>query len=113
MYRHHQGLSGPHSFEDAQQYAWARLIFGPGAPPPRMRPHRGQLPDVPEFPTSPRRPSLIAMLVRILTLRTILDPTVSGEVVEGAETKARARRARPGTWSREREDSDRKDRLAA
>lgn len=50
--------SGPHSVQDARQYAWALLVLGP-APAPRQRPHRGSLPDVPEF-HSPSRPSLLA-----------------------------------------------------
>lgn len=53
--------SGPHSIHDARQYAWALLVLGPGAPAPRQRPHRGLLPDVPEF-RAPSRPSLLARL---------------------------------------------------
>ena len=53
--------SGPHSIHDARQHAWALLVLGPGAPVPRQRPHRGMLPDVPEFRT-PSRPSLLARL---------------------------------------------------
>lgn len=53
--------SGPHSVHDARQYAWSLLVLGPGAPPPRQRPHRGLLPDVAEFRT-PARPSLLTRL---------------------------------------------------
>ncbi len=59
--RYPRARSGPHSIHDARQYAWALLVLGPGAPPPRQRPHRGMLPDVPEY-RAPSRPSLLGRL---------------------------------------------------
>ena len=115
MYRHYQGRSGPHSIHDARQYAWARLVFGPGVPPPNRRPHRGQLPDVPELPVRPRRPSILVRLVRILTLRTVLDPRVSGEVAESAAKKSPAHGDRPASRRDKGNgpDAGRNDSLAA
>lgn len=62
--RSHQSRarSGPHSIHDARQHAWALLIFGPGAPAPRQRPHPGLLPDVAE-PQLVRRPSMLARFI--------------------------------------------------
>jgi hypothetical protein len=59
--RYPRARSGPHSIHDARQYAWALLVLGPGAPPPRQRPHRSMLPDVPEY-RAPSRPSLLGRL---------------------------------------------------
>ena len=68
MYTHYRDRSGPHSIHDARQYAWSRLVFGPGAPAPRMRPHPGMLPDV-QFPDPPARTR--SLLKRLLdTLRS-------------------------------------------
>lgn len=54
--------SGPHSVHDARQYAWALLIFGPGAPAPRQRSHPDLPPEVPDAERPARRPSLLARL---------------------------------------------------
>lgn len=115
MYRHYQGRSGPHSIHDARQYAWARLVFGPGVPPPNRRPHRGQLPDVPELPIRPRRPSILVRLVRILTLRAVLDPTVSGGAAEIAEATSPGQGDRPSSRGDKRvgADTNRNKSLAA
>lgn len=115
MSRQYRGQSGPHSIHDARQHAWARLLLGPGAPVPRMRPHRGQLPDLPEITIRPRRLSLFVRIVRILTLRTILDATVSGGVVESVEAEPPARRTRPdrGPVTRDDTGARRDDSLAA
>lgn len=73
MYRDFQGRSGPHSIHDARQHAWARLVLGPGAPAPNLRPHRGQLPDVHQ-PDAPR-PLRRRMLARWLrAVAEALDP---------------------------------------
>lgn len=78
MQRHiHRARSGPHSVHDARQHAWALLVFGPGAPAPRQRPHRGQLPDIPELGTSRRRPSLLTRLVALFR-RTAADAETDG-----------------------------------
>jgi hypothetical protein len=115
MSRQYRGQSGPHSIHDARQYAWARLVFGPGAPQPRMRPNRGLLPDLPGVTIVPRRPSLLVTLVRILTLRTILDATVSGEVVESDRMKASSDQTTRGQWPAAEDDGHpgRNDSLAA
>lgn len=65
MSRQIRGQSGPHSIHDARQHAWAQLVFGPGAPPPRQRLHPGSLPDV-YVPAAPRRRSLLRGLIRLL-----------------------------------------------
>lgn len=66
MHRDYRGRSGPYSIHDARQHAWSRLVFGPGAPAPNQRPHRGMLPDV-FFPDDapPPRPSLLRRLMRL------------------------------------------------
>lgn len=115
MFRRYHGQSGPHSIHDARAYAWALLVFGPGAPPPNRRPHRGQLPDLPEATPLPRRVPLLVRLVRILTLRTLLDATVSGAVAESVEPKPPAKASRPRKLpdTPEGRDTDRNDSLAA
>lgn len=114
MYRPEQGRSGPHSIHDARQHAWALLVFGPGAPPPRMRPHRGQLSDLPDVSIRPRRVSLLARIIRVLTLRAILDPTVSGEDVVGSGTRSSERGlAGDSAAGADKRSSGRNDSLAA
>lgn len=80
MYHDYQGRSAPHSIHDARQYAWSRLVFGAGVPAPRMRPHRGMLPDV-MFPDAPRRRAspLRRLLRRLFRLRGHSDPGVGAE----------------------------------
>lgn len=87
MYSQYRGRSGPHSIHDARQHAWALLFFGPGAPPPRMRPHPALLPDLPE-PVMPRRPSLLVGLARLLRRHAFADAAASGDVLESGETSA-------------------------
>ena len=115
MYRNYRGQSGPHSIHDARAHAWALLVFGPGAPPPNRRPHRGQLPDLPEPTPLPRRVPLLVRLVRILTLRTLLDATVSGAVAESVEPQLSAKASRPHMLPDKLEgrDTGRNDSLAA
>ncbi len=73
MYRHRHGPSGPHSIHDARQHAWARLVFGPGAPAPNQRPHRGMLPDV-YAPLRQRPASGIGRLLRWLRGKRGIEP---------------------------------------
>lgn len=105
MQRHiHRARSGPHSVHDARQHAWALLVFGPGAPAPRQRPHRGQLPDVPELRASRRRPSLLSRLVALFR-----GPSAAGEAERADEDMH-------GWLGQTRQDTQRhveKDRLAA
>jgi len=92
----HRARSGPHSVHDARQHAWALLVFGPGAPAPRRRPHRGQLPDIAESGLS----RLLAFFGR---------PSAAGDA-EAADEDA------PGWHGEPRPDAERnveKDRLAA
>ena len=91
MHRDYRGRSGPHSIHDARQHAWARLVFGPGAPAPRQRPHRGMLPDV-YYPEAPGRPSLFVRLMRQLRGKGDNDPEEelgdgSGRTDASAETR--------------------------
>lgn len=103
------GHSGPHSIHDARQYAFALLLFGPGAPAPRQRPHRGQLSDLPE-PAFSRRPSAFVRFARLVRRAVFGSPP--GAVPE--------RREEPGLSGGNRQDEpggrttdDNRGRLAA
>lgn len=84
--------SGPHSIHDARQHARALLIFGPGAPAPRQRPHPGLLPDVAEPARPARRRSILARFIARLRRSPSPEPaeaTLEGVDVGGHSTDAK------------------------
>lgn len=84
--------SGPHSIHDARQHAFALLLFGPGAPAPRQRPHRGQLPDFPEaIPGKP--PSAFIRFIRRAVFGRLADPAPEKGEPDGWHTETRDRLA--------------------
>lgn len=107
MSRQIRGQSGPHSIHDARQHAWAQLVFGPGAPPPRQRLHPGLLPDV-YVPAAPRRRSLLSRLIRLLGGRRDFEQQESVDEFD-APSEAGARR----DGLRKRAGDDNNDQLAA
>ncbi|MBX3530406.1 MAG: hypothetical protein KF849_07350 [Rhizobiaceae bacterium] len=86
MSRHIRGQSGPHSIHDARQHAWAQLMFGPGAPPPRQRLHPGLLPDV-YVPAAPLRRSLLSRLIRLLRGRRNVEREDAADEFETLRSK--------------------------
>jgi hypothetical protein len=102
-YYHQRARSGPHSLHDARQYAWSLLVFGPAAPAPRQRPHRGQLSDLPDV-WVPTRASFITRLIALFTRAEKNEPSSDDDGSSGFW------RPRPQPASKHQND---KDRLAA
>lgn len=102
-YHHQRARSGQHSLHDARQYALSLLVFGPGAPAPRQRPHRGQLSDLPDV-WVPTRPSFVARLIAFFAGAEKEEPSSGDDGSSGF------------WWRKPQQAADRKnekDRLAA